>query len=87
MPDTFSVCSCVLSGDFYLDERKFGPFRALGGQGLRFAVWRAGTGLNETLCSALLPPINELSPHKSWIAVKERFSPKKALINPRKSHQ
>lgn len=40
-----------------------------------------------TLCSALLPPINESSPHKSWIAVKERFSPNEALLNPRKSCQ
>lgn len=43
MPDTFLVCSCALSADFHLDETE-NEIQDLGGQGLGFAVWRAGTG-------------------------------------------
>lgn len=59
----------------------------LGGQGLRFAGWKAGSGHWGAALSSALPPRNELFPPKSCIAVKERFYPHEALIKPRNSCQ
>lgn len=77
--------ACLIPGVLLCSEWWFPP--GLGWTGIKLCCGESRDWSLRSNFVLSFTTINELCPHKSWIAVKERFSPNKASINPINSSQ